>query len=221
MEQQWGDAHARMIVYASDQLQDVLPTGLKSRIEERVFVDSPADEHPRQIIPDLRVVEHVTVTAPHAGAYGGVATLEPLLVEIEDEPTTETFIEIVDTRSGNRVVTVIELLSPANKRPGAGQEPHLRKQNECRSAKVNLVEIDLLRGGERQLVVPELLVPPAYRTEYCACVWRASKPSRGEVYAIGLRGPLPRIAIPLRASDTDVPRTCRCSSGGRQAGQLR
>jgi hypothetical protein len=78
---------------------------------------------------------------------GGVATAEPLVVETETESETETFLEIIDRESGNRVVTIIEFLSPSNKSPGANRELYLRKQREIISSDTNLVEIDLNRFG--------------------------------------------------------------------------
>ena len=50
---------------------------------------------------------------------------------------------------GERLVTVIEVLSLANKTPGEkGRELYLEKQREVLGSPVHLVEIDLLRGGE-------------------------------------------------------------------------
>ena len=207
MEQQWGDAHHSVITYARDQLRTVLPPDLRPRVEERVFVEDQTDDTGRRRlpVPDLRVVEHVRAGPLPRVAGGGVATAEPLTVELEYEPITEGFIQIVDARSGNRVVTVIEVLSPMNKRPGGEQELFLRKVNECREAKVNLVEIHLLRGGTRGMLCPEDFVPPSHRTPYRVCVWRAARPSRCELYAVPLRERLPAIRVPLRETDADAP----------------
>ena len=40
MEGQWRDAHQRLVVYACDDLQPLLPADLRARLEERVFVES-------------------------------------------------------------------------------------------------------------------------------------------------------------------------------------
>src|SRR5260370_20141336 len=56
LEQFWGDVHARLIIYASDQLQGVLPRDLRARVQERVFVDAPQTVE-RDVYPDVRVVE--------------------------------------------------------------------------------------------------------------------------------------------------------------------
>lgn len=60
----------------------------------------------------------------------------------------------MDAGSGDRVITAIEVLSPSNKAPGEGQTLYRRKQGERAEGKVSLVEIDLLRGGERVLAIP-------------------------------------------------------------------
>ena len=123
MEQQWGDAHHRFITYASDALRPVLPPDLKPRVQERVFIETPFAPH-RNIYPDLRVVEHVRIRRPSESATHAAAVPEaaqPIVLELGDEPMTQGYIEIIDRASGGRVVTVVEVLSPANKRAGDGQ----------------------------------------------------------------------------------------------------
>jgi hypothetical protein len=206
MEDQWGDAHHRMIVYGSDQIRPLLPPDLRPRIEERVFVESPLGEG-RQIFPDLRVVEHAPVRVPPGAGPAGenTATAEPLVLDLGDDPITEGLLQIIDTRSGGRVVTVIEVLSPSNKRSGEGQRLYRQKQQECLEARVNLVEIDLLRAGQRVLAVPEYRVPEFARAPYRVCVWRAARPLAAEWYPISIRQRLPVVKVPLRPTDADVP----------------
>jgi len=206
MEQQWGDAHHTLITFAREQIRPLLPADLRARVEERVFVETSFGPE-RTIFPDLRVIERTRAsTEPSSASTATLASSAgPILVELDDEPMTQGYIQIIDARSGNRVVTVIEVLSPANKRPGQGQEMFLRKQGECRQAKINRVEIDLLRGGQRVLSVPEERVPVFCRTPYRVCVRRGWRPSIAECYPVPLRAALPRIFIPLRQSDPDVP----------------
>ena len=66
------------------------------------------------------------------------------------EEHRETFVEIYAANHGQRLVTTIEILSPSNKRPGTeGWELYQRKRQTLLLGNVNLVEIDLLRGGQR------------------------------------------------------------------------
>ena len=55
------------------------------------------------------------------------------------------FLEIRD-REQRELITVIELLSPSNKRPGSDREQYLGKRREYLHSAAHLVEIDLLRG---------------------------------------------------------------------------
>jgi hypothetical protein len=204
LEQFWGDIHQRLIIYASDALQKQLPGDLRARVGERVFVE-PDNGNPRNIVPDVRVVERGQRDGLGQRASNGLALAEPLIIRLnQDEPIRQGFIEIIDIKSGRRVVTVIEVLSPSNKTPGPGRDLYLKKQEELRQGSVSLVELDLLRAGRRVLAAPFELIPAGHRTAYAACVRRGWKPVELEYYRISLRERLPAIGIPLRQSDQDV-----------------
>ena len=204
LEASWGDIHNRLIIYSCDQIQSQLPRDLRARTEERVSVGSQFHDDSRDVVPDLRVVER-----PLRTEGGSVAVLEapadlaqPLLIE-EDEPITEGFIQIVDTSSGQHVVTVIEVLSPTNKLRGEDRRLFLRKRRELARGGVNLVEIDLLRIGHRMPPLLRKNLPRDYETPYCVLARRAWS-SKFEYYRIPLRERLPKIPIPLRQTDRDV-----------------
>ncbi len=212
LEARWGDVHTSLMTYARDQLQRQMPRDLRVRVEEHVTVQigGTGNGHPAQrygLYPDVRVVEHPTGAAAQPVAptpEGGVALVEPLLVPLALETETQRSIQIIDTRSGNRVVTAIEFLSPTNKSDAAGRAAYRQKQAELRQAKVNLVEIDLLREGPYILTAPPHVVPLPYLVPYRICVFRGSRPHLAEVYRVPLRERLPAIRIPLRETDADA-----------------
>jgi hypothetical protein len=103
------------------------------------------------------------------------------------------------------VITVIELLSSANKITGEGQDLYLRKQRELRQGGVSLVEIDLLRAGRRVLIIAPERIPPSHRSTYQVCVLRGWRTDVVEVYRVPLQEPLSVIGIPLREADGDAP----------------
>jgi hypothetical protein len=144
-----------------------------------------------------------TETEPES-ANSALPPAKPLLVHLDVEPMTEGYVEIIDVKSGHRVVTTIELLSIANKRPGKGRRIYLKKRKDHQAAGVNLVEIDLLRRGKPVLMVAKDQLPPSFQAAYQACVWRGSRPDVVEVYRVPLRERLPVIGIPLRPTDPDV-----------------
>jgi hypothetical protein len=204
LERFWRDVHTRLVTYACDQLQSRLPADLIARMEERVFVETP-EGIGTSMHSDLRVVERGRSSEASAVAVDGVAVAEPELVHVPaGEPVTETFMEIVEARSGHRVVTVIEFLSPTNKTPGPRQELYLQKEHELRQAAVSLVEIDLVRAGHRILAGSPYAIPQPQRTAYIACVRRGWRPTPLEVHRLPLRERLKAIAIPLRQTDRDV-----------------
>src|SRR4051812_6644586 len=110
LESHWRDVHHRLITYASDAIQEALPADLRARVEERVVMESDAGIG-NPLFPDLRVIE----SRPQG--QGGITVVtrsgesEVLVVDAEREPLTEGFIQIIDAGSGNRVVTILEVLS--------------------------------------------------------------------------------------------------------------
>jgi hypothetical protein len=203
LEGHWGDVHASMVIYARDQLQPVLPRSLVARVEERLSVEAAWGPQ-RTVVPDVRVVERRRGKKKITKTNGAVAVAEPLIIEF-NEPTTEGFIEIRERDANNRLVTVIEVLSLTNKSAGPGQNQYLQKRDEFQQAGVSIVEIDLLRSGNRLLPCPIEMLPQSRWTPYLACVQRGWKPTTVEIYTIALQERLPAIRIPLRSSDEDAP----------------
>jgi hypothetical protein len=201
LERYWRSVHHRLITYAGDELQAVLPRNFRVEVEERVFV-AGVDETGRSVYPDVHVVHRDRLTTP---TVGDRAITEPVVIELPDEPATETYLEIIDTASGNRVITALEFISPANKTTGDGNELYLRKQQDYRVAGVSQVEVDLTRRGDRWLVFPMARIPRKHRTTYLACVRRSWEPQKIEAYPVPLQEGLPTIGIPLVDSVADAP----------------
>jgi hypothetical protein len=205
LEAHWGDVHTSLITYARDLLRPQLPGDLKVRVEESIAVhDSDDDERPEVYFPDVRIVEKPLSSSPGPAESSSLAVAEPILVPRQAEPPTDRSLQIIDTRSGNRIVTTIEILSPANKIDAAGRSAYRKKQRKLAQSNVNLVEIDLLREGSYVLIAPWDAVPRSCRGTYRIAVSRASDPENVEMYRVPLRQRLPRIRIPLRPGDSDA-----------------
>lgn len=204
----WADFHERFIPYAAEVLQPQLPQRYRARISERVVLK----ETQRVMVPDLTVVRHPAPPPPQPAAdveAGGVATTvalepdEPTVYAILMDDVREAYIELID-RTGQRVVTVIKLLSPANKTPGEGQKQYLEKQAELIRSGTNLVEIDLLHGGRHTVVVPRGNLMRQVPFHSLICIWRAVSPKYCGLYFVRLQKRLARIRIPLLPEDKDV-----------------
>ena len=132
---------------------------------------------------------------------GSLALVEPdaIATLLPDEEVIRIPRLEVRDRHGRELITVIELLSPTNKFGGQDRELYLTKRKSVMHSPAHLVEIDLLRGGER---MPFEDLPSC---DYCVTVGRAEQRPKVGVYLARLREPLPTVPIPLRAPDPDVP----------------
>jgi hypothetical protein len=199
----WMDFHERFITYCSDALNDRLPDAYETRIEERVNLVALPDEGARSYRADVAISEVAGIqpgrlTGSHEGGAATILLVEPVtipLVFYEEEH--ESKVHILDRRN-HRLVTIIELLSPTNKR-GDGYFQYKVKRNALLSTRVHLVEIDLLVGGER-LPLQDAL-PAGQYFAYVAC---GDRRLDCEVYAWSIRQALSKIMIPLAAPDPDI-----------------
>jgi hypothetical protein len=96
------------------------------------------------------------------------------------------------------LVTLIEILSPANKE-GQGASDYNRRRRRLLKRDVHLLEIDLLRGGRRITLWGDL--PPGVYYVYLS---RFDDRPTTEVWPIGLRQRLPMVPVPLLEPDPDV-----------------
>lgn len=193
----WPGVHQRLITYISDAIQPRLGPRYYVDIGERVYLEL-AD---RSVYPDLVMVE----THPRGRVGPAVGTLQadaPVRVHVAEQvELREPFLEVRETHRGERVVAVIEVLSPANKRPGAGREVYQRKQADVLASDAHLVEVDLLRGGEPSVALPPGAGPAS---AYRVVVSRGSDRSAREVYPFGVQDRLPRVGLPLLPPDPDA-----------------
>jgi len=196
----WPGVHASLVVHLRDHLQPLLRPRYIAAIEERVFVQGP---DAREIVPDGYVRKH----RPERDD-ATVAVLEAdtcVRVFVPEREVHETYLEILDLQAGQRVVTVLEVVSPTNKYTGPGRDSYLAKQREVRGSQAHLVEIDLLRSGPHVLAVPEWAARNQGPYYYLICVNRAEgRRENFELYPRSLRERLPKIRLPLAEGSPDV-----------------
>jgi len=203
LEKHWGDVHASLVTYARNQLQKVLPKDLRVRVEERVGISG--SYRPRLFNPGVRVIERQGKRRRPVRGSVSLGVAEPVDIELPDEPETQTFVEIRDLSADSRLVTVLEVLSPSNKKRGDAQEQYLRKQLELLQSGVSCVELDLLREGDWIVAVPFDALKPRLRTTYRVVVRRAWQRFQADYYPISLTERLPTVMVPLRPTDAEVP----------------
>lgn len=189
----WAEFHNRLIVAIADDLSPKLRPKYRVAIEQRIYLTS--DDRQLVGIPD------VTITG-RSESYSNVSVLEvpitkPVSISLTlPEEVRESYLEIRDVVNG-QVVTVIEILSPKNKRNGEGRIAYERKRNKVLASSTHFIEIDLLRKGTH-FPLGKSSIP----TQYYVLVARGDLRPHGDLYAFPLRSPLPSFPLPL--SDADI-----------------
>jgi len=203
----WPDVHQRLITYIADALQPQIRPRYHARMGERVYILQP----PQMMYPDVILTRQpIRESAPVdlAMQTATVIAVEegldmPTILVLPPVEHREPCVEIVHA-AGEKVVTVIEVLSPANKTPGEGHRLYYRKQQEILDSPAHLIEIDLLSQGLHTVAISEegrASLPPH---RYLVSVKRAPERYRFEVHPVPLQRRLPRVRVPLREPDPDV-----------------
>jgi hypothetical protein len=120
-----------------------------------------------------------------------------LFTSVSRHEHREPYLEIRQ-RGDNRLVTLIEVISPANKTSDAGRSAYDARRQEALKQRANVVEIDLILEG-RSLHDFSRENLPAW--DYCVVVTRAPRVDQHDFYPTTLDKRLPRFKLPLAGDD--------------------
>jgi hypothetical protein len=192
----WLGVHSQLCAEIARQLAPRLRPKYVALTNERFVLDSPEDVAiaPRAIYPDTGLTNASTGVARRTTAKGAEAPLHVATVMPELVP--QLSVEIRDS-ANRQLVTAIEVLSRTNKR-GEGREEYLRKRRLIMLSDAHLIEIDLLRDGQRLPMRQALPSVP-----YFVFVGRKEQRPILDVWPISLDQPLPHIPVPLLTGDDD------------------
>ncbi len=205
----WQEFHSTLANAIRGQILAALPPAYTALLAKRYVLDQAATssrEKARVIYPDVHIAKIAESLPAYAAAPRSMpvspmpAPAHPIRMVnpvIVTEKIPVLSIEIRDV-ARRRLVTLIEILSPANKRNG-GAVDYWRRRRELLDRKVHLLELDLLRGGERIPLWGEL--PPA---AYTIMLSRANDRPTTEVWPVALAQPLPPTPVPLLPPDADL-----------------
>jgi hypothetical protein len=128
------------------------------------------------------------------------ASEQALFTSVVREEHKEAFIE-VRQRSDGRLITLLEVISPANKTTSEGRRQYIERRTEVRTMNVHVVEIDLILQGQGLI---EYAKDSAPTWDYAVVVTRWTHPDRYEIYSATLPKRLPRFRVPLASDDRDT-----------------
>jgi len=193
----WHDFHQRFVPRIAEAVSPQIRPEYIAKIEDHIYIhELSAEERTFLGRSDVSVV-HADDSGAIAAAAHAIAAPAFGQITPEVDVLHESFIEIHD-RETREVITVVELLSPTNKTPGSDREQYLGKRKAILASNTHLVEIDLLRGGQR---MPVKNLPSC---DYVIMVSRSYERPRVELWPLHLRDPLPTIPIPLRLGRRDA-----------------
>jgi len=192
----WPDVHLELMRNIRLVLTGAVAPRYYVAVEERTYIVA-LDPQSYVGRPDVAVI------GPPAPVLAGMAlapangSVVSVVVPVSDE-VRERYLEIRQ-QGTDRVITVIEVLSPANKAKGEGRRVYEEKRRTVLDSATHLVEIDLLRAGEPMAAYPQS------ESDYRILVSRSWERPRSFLYPFNLPDPIPTIPVPLQKGE-DEPR---------------
>src|ERR1700720_987925 len=104
----WESFHARLIPAIANQLQPQLDPRYVTTVEERVFIEGP-----QRRIPDVWVQKRLN--EPTRALMTESDTDTAVILEVEEIEVHQKRVEILDLYNGQKLVAVLEVISPTNK----------------------------------------------------------------------------------------------------------
>lgn len=158
--------------YQSDEGDEELLIGIPDAIVVSGQLDTPA-----LALPSVADTIVATQSRPE------IVTV-PMPIEVK-----ERYLEVRKMGSDD-VITVIELLSPKNKRAGEGRATYEKKRRLILGSETHLVELDLLRGAKPMNILGVRSASP-----YRILVSRSQQCPKADLYGITLQQSLPSFPI--------------------------
>jgi hypothetical protein len=117
----WEDLHTTLIVAIRAEISPRLPEGYSAATDRHVWIEGGKPRKRRQRAPDVYVMkEKETRRVSDSGTTTALVAPRTISLPIQ-ERKGKPYLKIMDRRD-RRVVTVLELLSPTNKRAGEHHE---------------------------------------------------------------------------------------------------
>ena len=191
----WPDLHHRLITALADALGPQVRPRYVVRVEVRTYRETAAG---LELLgrPDVDVGHVMREQA--AAAYRAPSPSQPRPVRV---PVTgwirQGYLQVRDPATGD-IVTVVELLSPTNKRPGPNRRDYERKRQAILDSSSHLVEIDLLRQYP-----PMPMEGTGEVGHYRILVSRSERRPQADLYLFSVRDPIPTFPLPLRPGDEE------------------
>lgn len=175
----WPNVHHRLITAIAISLAPYLRPKYRVVVEEAIYQTTGQDSI-LVGIPDVSVQRHRQMTDQRLTDVAvSPSTAQPITVTLPMPKTIrQGYLEVRDVAT-SEVVTVFEVLCPANKRPGEGRTTYEAKRQKVLGSATHLVEIDLLRQWE-----PMPILNDRVQTNYRILVSQSQHRPKADLYAL-------------------------------------
>jgi len=210
----WSNVYNSLITAIRDTLAPLLRPRYFVAVQERAYLDEPGGMGFINI-PDAAVVGPYAPSPvrqrPTQPLSAQLTAVQPLTIDLPmPVRVRETYLEIQELAddpgpsigvNGDshpvKVVTLLEILSPWNKRGGIGRHEYTHKRTKILNSMTNLVEIDLLRAGAGMSTVEQV------HYDYSILLSAARSRPRAKFYPFTVRQAIPSFSLPLQPEDEE------------------
>jgi hypothetical protein len=197
----WSSFHQRLLVAIADTVGPQLLPRYYIEVETRTYTDD--DDTELLIgIPDAVVLSPMSTSFESPSPQFEVSSVatrpRPERVQL---PTglevRERYLEVREVGT-DAVITVIELLSPKNKRVGKGRIVYEEKRQRVLDSASHFIELDFLRGDR---TMP--MVGAVSSWHYRILVSRSEVRPDADLYGFRLQESIPSIPLPLKLGEAE------------------
>jgi Protein of unknown function (DUF4058) len=193
----WPNLHSRLIVAIANHLAPQLRPTYRVVVEEAVYKNEASDSTVLIGVPDVTIRQANQAVQPTATSLAVAEA--PITVTLPMPATVrQRYLEIRAVQT-SEVITVIEILSPVNKRPGSGRQKYESKRLEILESATNLVEIDLLHRYE-----PMPISQGDRLSHYRILISPSDTRPKARLYPFDLQQALPTFMVPLRSDSPEI-----------------
>lgn len=194
----WSSFHSRFLVALANAITPHIIPKYYVEIEARTYRDNGEDDLLIGVA-DAVVLANKTPSLPKSSSTATAVQVRPQRVRVPMAlELKERYLQVRELGT-DAVITVIELLSPKNKRSGKGREDYESKRLDILASSSHLIEIDFLRAGK-----PMTMGGATGEMDYHILVSRSNLRPSADLYAFQLQEPIPDFLLPLQADDEDL-----------------
>jgi hypothetical protein len=190
----WPGVHHWLIINLAQALVPQLRPKYRVAVEVRVYETNTLESN--IMIPDVTIKQFPSKNNTTNINTNTATIIKPVTVTV---PMTESiklgYLEIKEVAT-NEVITVIEILSPTNKKSGEGRISYEKKRQRILKSATHLVEIDLLRGWKSMPLIEQ-----GVKSDYRILVSESNKRPLADLYSFNLPDNIPSFPLPLKLED--------------------